>query len=49
MKITVIGVGYIGLVTALGFAGLGNEVICVDKIPSKLSKLSKGISPISEP
>jgi UDPglucose 6-dehydrogenase len=49
MKITVIGAGYIGLVTAVGFSDLGNEVICVDKIPSKLSKLSKGISPIYEP
>ena len=46
MKITVIGAGYIGLVTAVGFADLGNEVICMDKMPSKLSKLSKGISPI---
>jgi len=49
MKITVIGAGYVGLVTAVGFSDLGNEVICVDKIPSKLSKLSKGISPIYEP
>ncbi len=49
MKITVIGAGYVGLVTAVGFADLGNEVICMDKMPSKLSKLSKGISPIYEP
>ena len=49
MKITIIGAGYVGLVTAVGFADLGNEVICVDKMPSKLSKLSKGISPIYEP
>jgi UDPglucose 6-dehydrogenase len=31
MKIAVIGAGYIGLVTAVGFADLGNEVICMDK------------------
>jgi UDPglucose 6-dehydrogenase len=49
MKITVIGAGYVGLVTAVGFSDLGNEVICMDKMPSKLSKLSKGISPIYEP
>ena len=49
MKITVIGAGYVGLVTAVGFANLGNEVICMDKMPSKISKLSKGISPIYEP
>ena len=49
MKITVIGTGYVGLVTALGFSELGNEVMCVDKMPSKLAKLSKGICPIYEP
>ena len=49
MKITVIGAGYVGLVAAVGFADLGNEIICVDKMPFKLSKLSKGISPIFEP
>ena len=49
MKITIIGAGYVGLVTAVGFADLGNEVICVDKIPSKLNKLLKGVSPIYEP
>ena len=49
MKITVIGIGYVGLVTALGFSELGNEVMCVDKITSKLSKLSEGISPFYEP
>jgi UDPglucose 6-dehydrogenase len=35
-------------VIVLGFSELENEVICADKIPSKLSKLSKGISPIHE-
>ncbi|MHC2995228.1 MAG: UDP-glucose/GDP-mannose dehydrogenase family protein [Candidatus Atribacteria bacterium] len=49
MKITVIGAGYVGLVTAVGFAELGNEVVCIDKLPSKIDKLSKGISPIFEP
>ena len=48
MKITVIGAGYVGLVTAVGFADLGNEVICMDKMPSKLSNLSKGIYLIYE-
>ncbi|MEJ5172901.1 MAG: UDP-glucose/GDP-mannose dehydrogenase family protein [Hydrogenothermaceae bacterium] len=49
MKITVIGAGYVGLVTAACFADLGNEVMCVEKISSKLEKLCRGISPIYEP
>lgn len=49
MKITVIGTGYVGLITGLGLADLGNEVMCIDKITSKVSKLLKGISPIYEP
>ena len=49
MKITVIGAGYVGLVTAACFADLGNEVMCVEKISSKLDKLCRGISPIYEP
>lgn len=48
MKITIIGAGYVGLTTTVGFAELGNEVTCVDKLPVKIEKLSKGISPIFE-
>jgi UDPglucose 6-dehydrogenase len=49
MKITVIGAGYVGLVSAACFAEIGNEVICVEKISSKLETLKKGESPIYEP
>ncbi len=49
MKITVLGAGYVGLVTATCFAELGNEVLCVEKIESKVAKLSKGICPFYEP
>lgn len=49
MKITVIGAGYVGLVTAACFAELGNQVMCVEKVSSKLEKLCRGISPIYEP
>lgn len=49
MRITVIGAGYVGLVTAACFAELGNEVMCVEKVSSKLEKLCRGISPIYEP
>jgi UDPglucose 6-dehydrogenase len=49
MKITVIGAGYVGLVTAVCFADLGNEVLCVKKTESNMDKLKNGISPIYEP
>ena len=49
MKISVIGAGYVGLVTAACFSDIGNEVMCIEKIDSKLDKLKKGISPIYEP
>ncbi len=49
MKITVIGAGYVGLVTAACFAELGNEVMCVEKLEHKLEKLRKGETPIYEP
>lgn len=49
MKITIIGAGYVGLATTVGFAELGNEIMCVDKFHTKIEKLSKGISPIFEP
>lgn len=49
MKITVIGAGYVGLVTAACLADTGNEVMCVEKVSSKLETLKKGESPIYEP
>jgi UDPglucose 6-dehydrogenase len=49
MKITVIGAGYVGLVTAACFADLGNDVLCAKKSSSNLDKLRKGISHIYEP
>lgn len=48
-RITVIGVGYVGLVTAACFADLGNKVICLDVIPEKIEKLKRGELPIYEP
>ena len=49
MKITVIGSGYVGLVSGICFAKLGHDVICVDNNESKISQLESGIIPIFEP
>ena len=49
MKISVIGSGYVGLVTGACFSELGNSVICVDNDKVKIKKLKSGIMPIYEP
>jgi len=49
MRIGVIGMGYVGIVTAVVLADQGHEVIGVDKDKWKIELLSKGISPIYEP
>lgn len=49
MKLSVIGTGYVGLVTGTCFADSGNHVICVDNNPAKLEVLRRGEVPIYEP
>jgi len=49
MRITMIGTGYVGLVSGVCFSDFGHDVICVDKDPSKIEMLERGEVPIYEP
>lgn len=49
MRVTVFGVGYVGLVTGTCLAETGNDVLCIDIDQQKVERLEKGIIPIFEP
>ncbi len=49
MKICVVGTGYVGLVAGTCFAESGNDVVCVDNVPTKVEALRQGLVPIYEP
>jgi len=48
MKIGIVGLGYVGLITGVGFASLGNKVVGIDVDEKKIEKINKGESPIYE-
>ena len=49
MKVTVFGIGYVGLVQAAVLAEVGHDVVCVDVDASKVERLRQGVIPIYEP
>jgi UDPglucose 6-dehydrogenase len=49
MRITMIGTGYVGLVSGACLSDFGHDVTCVDKLPDKIGLLQKGAMPIYEP
>jgi UDPglucose 6-dehydrogenase len=49
MRITMIGTGYVGLVSGACFSDFGHDVICVDKDASKIAALERNVMPIFEP
>jgi UDPglucose 6-dehydrogenase len=49
VKVSIVGTGYVGLVTGLCLAELGNEVVCIDVVPAKVQSIMEGRAPIYEP
>ena len=48
MRISIIGTGYVGLVSGVCFAELGHEVVCVDTVREKVESINAGVPPIFE-
>ena len=48
MRLTVVGAGYVGLTSALAFASVGHEVVCVERDPVRLARLLRREDPLAE-
>ncbi len=48
MKVSIIGTGYVGLVSGVCFAELGHQVLCVDTVREKVNSINEGVPPIFE-
>ncbi len=48
MKVSIIGTGYVGLVSGVCFAELGHHVVCVDNVVEKVRRINEGVPPIFE-
>lgn len=49
MRISILGTGYVGMVTGLCLAEMGNEVTCIDIVPEKVKEINEGKVPLYEP
>jgi UDPglucose 6-dehydrogenase len=49
VRVTVVGAGYVGLVSGACFADFGHQVVCVDTDAGKIARLTQGVMPIFEP
>lgn len=49
MKISIVGSGYVGLVSGAGFSQVGHHVLCMDKDSGRVDQLKQGVTPIFEP
>ena len=49
MKVSIVGTGYVGLVTGACLADMGNDVLCLDVDAAKVAALNAGQVPIHEP
>jgi UDPglucose 6-dehydrogenase/GDP-mannose 6-dehydrogenase len=49
VRVTVVGTGYVGLVSGVGLATLGHDVACVDTDPARVASIARGAPPFSEP
>lgn len=49
LKVSILGTGYVGLVTGVCLAELGHDVVCIDVVPEKVAAIRSGRSPIFEP